>query len=286
MKDKKTIKLIIEGVLLGDACGVPYEFKPPRSIGFVTFKHDNKFKRAHKVPDGTWSDDGACTLALLDSLICSRGLNLEDFSKKLLDWYLKGKYQPDNFVYDIGMATLSALELLRLKVPPSKAGTRDGNKSGNGSLMRVAPIALMFDSPSKIIEAARMQSKVTHAQPEVMDACALFALWLHYEISGANNGLKDACKHFEGKFDYLLSQKIKGTGTGYYLDSLKSAVMIMRKAKNYPDAIIGAIKLGFDTDTTAAIVGAIAAARFKKLPKNWLNSLRQKRIYKEILRKL
>jgi ADP-ribosyl-[dinitrogen reductase] hydrolase len=281
MKDKETIKLVIEGVLLGDACGVPYEFKPASAIDSVSFLHTPDFARAHAVPDGTWSDDGACTLALLDSLLSCGGLNLNDFGQNLIDWYDFGKYQPDNYLFDIGGTTAKAILNIKQGVPASKAGIKTETSKSNGSLMRCSPISLFYDTPKEIIKAAGKQSLVTHSHPEVILACQVYALWLHYEILGCGADSLSQVKKYLNTSQVFNPQIMKGSG--YYKDSMCCAKYIMERATSYKQAVEMAIKFGNDTDTTAAIVGALAAARFKELPSNWLKHLRQKEIYTKIL---
>ena len=101
------------GLLIGDALGVPYEFHRPQDIppyGEIEMTPPPGFRRAHRgVPPGTWSDDGAQALCLLESLaVCGR-FSLEDFSRRLSDWYQSGAWAVDGVVFDVGIQTGEAL---------------------------------------------------------------------------------------------------------------------------------------------------------------------------------
>src|SRR5918912_843375 len=84
----------IFGLLIGDALGVPYEFHDPSNLpapAEIEFTPPVHFPRSHaRVPPGTWSDDGAHTLALLASLLDHDELDLQDFAMRLVAWYETG----------------------------------------------------------------------------------------------------------------------------------------------------------------------------------------------------
>ena len=134
------------GLLVGDALGVPYEFHPPESIppaDLIEFSPPPGFQRAHVgVPPGTWSDDGAQALVLLDSLLACDGLDLAHFAGGLRRWLLEGFYAVNRSVFDIGAQTSTALNRLGAGIPPESSGPSDERHNGNGSLMRVLPLAL------------------------------------------------------------------------------------------------------------------------------------------------
>ncbi len=125
------------GHLVGDALGVPYEFKSARHIGEVVWGH----KGTHRQLPGTWSDDGGLTLALLDSLL-SVGFDPTDQGQRFLRWSYGEKYAPGP-PFDIGTTTSLALRRLDSGVTAAEAGGRSVDDNGNGSLMRILPIALV-----------------------------------------------------------------------------------------------------------------------------------------------
>jgi len=129
----------LQGLLIGDALGVPYEFHaaedlPPAAL--IDFDPPSTFRRSHHgVPPGTWSDDGAQALCLLASLLDCDGLNLTSFAGRLLNWAAWGYLAVDGHVFDIGVQTQRALECLKQGVPPELAGPASEYDNGNGALM-------------------------------------------------------------------------------------------------------------------------------------------------------
>ena len=122
------------------------------------------FRRAHAgTPPGTWSDDGAQALALLSSLLDRGRLDPEDLGRRLLEWYDLGRFAVDRRVFDVGIQTGTALRALREGTPALEAGPAEERTNGNGSLMRVLPLALWhLGSDAELVADARLQSRVTH----------------------------------------------------------------------------------------------------------------------------
>ena len=116
----------ILGLLVGDALGVPYEFYDPRDLpapAELEMTPPAGFRRAHAgVPPGTWSDDGAQALALLASLLERGKLDLDDFGRRLVQWYETGYMAVDNIVFDIGVQTSQAIWAMLAGAPAQTAG--------------------------------------------------------------------------------------------------------------------------------------------------------------------
>jgi ADP-ribosyl-[dinitrogen reductase] hydrolase len=164
------------GALVGDALGVPFEFRSPESIRAEDVRMVGG--GAHGQPAGTWSDDGALTLALLDSLL-SAGFDTADQARRYLAWADQGAYTPDgDGRFDIGGATATALGRIRAGTPAESAGGTDEHSNGNGSLMRTLPIALVGRDldDATLVEQAHRASAVTHAHPLSQSTCAAYVL--------------------------------------------------------------------------------------------------------------
>ena len=164
----------IWGHLIGDAVGVPYEFRSSDQIGEVRFGATGSH---HQLP-GTWSDDGALMLALLDSLL-AKGFDPEDQGARALAWRDTGAYTPNGEgFFDIGGTTGRALAAIRTGTPAERAGPDDVMACGNGSLMRILPLALVERgvSPAELVDHADRASGVTHGHPRAKVACALYVL--------------------------------------------------------------------------------------------------------------
>jgi ADP-ribosylglycohydrolase len=278
------------GLLIGDALGVPYEFHPAEQIPppeQIEFEPPAGFKRAHRdTPPGTWSDDGAQALALLDSLLQRGELDPDDLGRRLLDWYDRGRYAVDGRVFDVGIQTLKALDNLREGVPAIEAGPSGERENGNGSLMRVLPLALWHTgSDAELVTDARRQSLVTHGHLRSQVACALYCLWARRTLEGVGDAWAaavDSLRAIIGDDARVeLETQIrpdaapKARGTGYVVDCLHSARLALQSS-DYISVVRAAIRLGEDTDTTACVAGGIAGLRdgLVPIPSRWRDALR------------
>ncbi|MCI7767031.1 MAG: ADP-ribosylglycohydrolase family protein [Oscillospiraceae bacterium] len=287
------------GLLVGDALGVPYEFHPAAyipPIEQIEMEPPAGFRRSHsEVKAGTWSDDGAQALCLLDSLLENGRFSLSDFSCKLLAWYEDGLWAVDNYVFDIGVQTAEALSAFRAGTAPEKCGNVRPNGKGNGALMRVLPLALWHTgSDEMLVSDAHAQCLITHGNITNQVCCALYCLTARELLNGISfdEALSDAVsklrciysdkEEYPEEFESSLRPDEPdiwtGRGGGYVIDSLRSAFMIMKEAKSYEEAVKKAIALGDDTDTTACIAGGLAgiAFGFDSIPERWIDGLRQK----------
>jgi ADP-ribosyl-[dinitrogen reductase] hydrolase len=281
----------IWGHLVGDATGVPYEFRRPEDVGRVVFGAEG----THAKPAGTWSDDGALMLALLDSLE-RVGFDPDDQGRRALAWNDQGAYTPDlEGRFDIGNATMAALSALRAGTPAIDAGRTDEQASSNGSLMRILPLALVErDVPDDVlVEHAHLASRVTHGHPRCQVACALYCLVVRRLLRGwepadalesARTTLRDphAGEPFAAQRAALDEIEAFGdaasnrSGSGFIIDSFWSAWDAFAEAADYAGTIERAIHYGNDTDTTAAIAGGLAGVHWgwEGIPAAWRRGMR------------
>jgi len=289
------------GHLIGDAVGVPYEFGDPMPAKSVRFGASG----AHGQPPGTWSDDGALMLALLDSLL-EKGFDSTDQAVRSLAWYRDGAYTPDNDGhFDIGGTTGRALRAFESGVPAEHAGPTDERSCGNGSLMRILPLALVERdlSPEELVDHAHRASKVTHGHHRTQVSCALYVLIARRMVKGRshrrtilNESRVELRELYEsGAFEpaYLAAlDELEGfserSGDGYVLDSFWSAWDAFQRADSYEDSIKRAVAYGNDTDTTAAIAGGLAGLRWGigGIPAKWLSRMRGRGIAEPIAKRL
>lgn len=293
----------IVGLLVGDALGVPYEFHMKESIPAadqIEFEPPPGFARAHQgVPPGTWSDDGAQALCLLASLLECGKFDAEDFAEKLVAWF-REDYMAVDQVFDVGVQTQRAILNLRKGIQPLEAGPKEEKNNGNGSLMRVLPLALWHRGTNEeLVKDAFDQSAVTHGHLRSKLCCALYCLWARnvlHEIrrpyQQAESDLKkifDQDHEAQKEIQVLLDFDWKNlNGTGYVVDSLFSALDCWFDDTSYEQIVRRAISLGNDTDTTACITGGIAGLTYgiNGIPKRWKDNLRGKEIYELLLSKL
>jgi ADP-ribosylglycohydrolase len=284
------------GLLVGDALGVPYEFSRPEDLpSVIEMVPSEFFDRAHKgTPPGTYSDDGAQALCLLATLIEREQLDVDDFARRLIDWYSNGYLAVNNRVFDVGVQTGVAIRRLLEDVPPLEAGPTDERRNGNGSLMRVLPLALFHTgTDAELARDADLQSRVTHGHARSRVSCALYCLWARrflrdepwpYPVAPWQDAVASlrAILPEEGEEREALEFRIRpdepaeGRGGGYVIDALRSARMIVERHPRYEDAVIEAVRLGDDTDTTAALVGGIAGVRegLSASPSRWMDAMR------------
>lgn len=303
LADRDRVSGGLLGLLVGDALGVPYEFKPPEAIPpreQIEMQPPAGFPRAHAgVEPGTWSDDGAQALCLLASLLDCDGLNLGDFAKRLLRWRDEGYMAVDGRVFDIGIQTSQALRALKAGTPPETAGPDSERANGNGSLMRVLPLALWLQgSDRELFDLAMRQSLPTHGHLRSQLACGLYCLWARHLLGRTGDwdeALRDAAVIAATQDDWaqewdVLLREMDGpaTGSGYVVDSLVSARQTLAAGSDYASVVREAIALGHDTDTTAAIAGGLAGIRYGRsgIPSKWLGALRGESLLEPLMERL
>lgn len=281
------------GALVGDALGVPYEFKPGRSADSIVWGATG----THGQPPGTWSDDGGLFLALLDSLLES-GFDLKDQGARALAWLKGPNYKPGH-VFDVGIATRKALSAIDSGVPAERAGGMSEIDNGNGSLMRILPIALVAaDGPSQIADSAQRASSVTHGHSRSRLTCALYCLVARRLLDGEGDreaaveealaNLRMLCPAEDRDELRLIENYQQRTGSGYVVDTFWSAWDAFARASSYEDAVKRAVAYGNDTDTTACVAGGLAGIYWgvSGIPGEWLITMRGRDIATPLIDRL
>jgi ADP-ribosylglycohydrolase len=291
---------------VGDALGAAVEFMSPGSFLPVT---GYRAGGPHGLDPGEWTDDTSLALALADS-IATTGWNLDDQATRYLRWWRDGAYSVNGRCFDIGGTTASALRRFEKTRDASRSGERSPGASGNGSIMRLAPVAISFcelfpADVSRLADLAAESSLTTHASPQCLSACRYLATVLAGLISGAPREvvLKSAWEplasvaraeplHAEvaqiaaGSFRGRQPPEIRGSG--YVVDSLEAALWAFHDARDFRDAVLRAVNLGDDADTTGAVCGQIAGAWFGEegIPAEWLEGLARRELIEDILDRL
>ena len=259
----KKLKDAIYGFAVGDALGVPAEFKSRGSfqldkmVGYGT----------HGQPKGTWSDDTSMTLATCDSIKEKGHVDLHDMREKFCKWFFNAKYTVDNKVFDAGNTTIAALR--------SGRGLDDFLSNGNGSLMRVLPLAFV-DVNAELVSAV---SGITHAHDLSKDACRTYVSIAKQLLKGED--LKEVLSWHSGRLpDLHMLDESEIKSTGYVIDTLEAALWAVVTTDNYKDAVLKAVNLGGDTDTIAAVAGGLAGIIYgiEGIPEEWVADLRGKDI--------
>lgn len=264
------------GCAIGDALGNPFEMRPAASPMFTNWKGD--FIEGGTFwwgQPGQYTDDTLMSLALTASLLEKEGFDPEDVSKKYLAWMESGNTR------GIGGTTASALHRIKLGAAWDESGlthNADGTETGgNGTAMRASPIGIYYrDDLAKLLEVAMTDASITHNSLEpkmgsvaVALGTALLANGTHDTItvldevvnvlsdSVVKNKLQAAQFHLQEGTDWKEALADIGTA-GYVPSTVGAAFYCLASTYNFRDAVERAVRAGGDTDTTAAIVGALA----------------------------
>lgn len=302
------IKGAIYGLLIGDAVGVPYEFKDAKKLppfDQIDMLPPKGFDRTYPtIPIGTWSDDGSQALCLLSSLLECGKLDKTDFMNYLSSWYKFGYLAVNQHTFDVGVQTAKAIRNYLDGWDVDKCAVSHDLANGNGSLMRTLPLALWHTgSDDELITDAYAQSHVTHAHLRSKICCALYCLWARYILQGVtiNDGWQQAVDTLYAIYDtrpqsgeleeldfHIRPSDLVGvSGSGYVVDCLKSAYVALQE-NHYEKVIKKAISLGNDTDTTACVAGGIAGLYFgfDNIPQHWIDTLREKETVEPLIEQL
>lgn len=267
------------GLAIGDALGAALEFTQRDSRPLLT---EMVGGGPFDLPPGAWTDDTSMALCLADSLIACGDLVDDDVMQRFVRWWLSAENSSTGTCSDIGTTTRDALERYRTTGNPV-AGSSAPRTAGNGSLMRLAPVAIGAGTLKCATDWARRQSSFTHAAPEAIEACALYADLLHRAIAGEPREHVLAVRDWRGEPAIAAiaagSWKIKSRqairSTGYVLDTLEAALWAIGGAISFENALVRAVNLADDADTVGAVTGQLAGALWSaaEIPHRWLQPL-------------
>lgn len=283
----------ILGLAVGDALGAAVEFKAPGTFQPVTgMRGGGPFD----LRPGEWTDDTSMAACLAESHIARRSFDAHDQMDRYRQWYRAGYWSSRDQCFDIGNTTRAAIERFERSGQPL-AGSTDPRTAGNGSIMRLAPVPLYFNRD--LAEAVAMSAKsslTTHAAETCLDACRLLGGLIVGAVQGIEkNALlsEDYARSIElaagkafcdpiadlasGSFQRRDPPEIRGTG--YVVTSLEAALWAFARGEDFSDAVLRAVNLGDDADTTGAISGQLAGAYygFPGIPRDWIEQLAWKK---------
>jgi len=309
MSNRDFVKDVLLGVAVGDAIGVPVEFnsRDERKRHPVT---EMQAYGTHHQPAGTWSDDSSLTFCLAEML--SVYYNLESLAARFVHWKEDGYWTPHGVMFDIGMATSSAIKNLKEGAPPALAGGTEEGSNGNGSLMRILP--LLFYLKDKDIDQrfniTRDVSSLTHRHIRSVIACFIYLEFALEIISGKKqgaayratcdlvNGFLQGKEAWNGKEQAVFRRILSGNifeleeedvkSSGYVIHTLEAAFWCVLNTRSYEGAVLKAANLGEDTDTTAAVTGGLAGLLYgwQTIPEEWLTVLAKREEIEQLVGKL
>ena len=292
----------IMGFVVGDALGVPVEFERREDLDIEPIV-DMIGHGTYNQPKGSFSDDSSMIFATIDSIINTDEIDYEDIMTCFLDWYKHGKYTPTGYCFDIGITTRIGLLNYEEGFHPVQCGGRDERDNGNGSLMRILPMAY-YIGPKDSLEVEDVEliydiSKLTHGHPRSLISCHIYCEIACNLLKNDGNlreimaqsfdnikeyykdhEFKDELIHFERILDKSIFDEDRDniSSKGYVITTLEAVIWSLANTTNYKDAVLKAVNLGRDTDTITAICGGIAGIYYgyDSIPEDWINSIIKK----------
>ncbi len=287
----------IIGHAIGDAMGVPTEFcireyllKNPVKEMIGSYKTGQ--------PAGSWSDDTSMEIATIDSFIQNKEFNYHDIMHKWEEWINEAKYTANNDTFDVGRTCLRAIRNHSLGTEPLKCGIDGEQSNGNGSLMRILPVALYSYyrklDVNEIIKLTNELSSLTHQHDISKLGCYIYVRYIMFLLDGKNkNEAYELIKTLDystydeyaiSKYERILKNDIASytidniLSTGYVVDTLECALWILLNANSYKETIIATTNIGNDTDTIGAIAGSMAGIiyGYDSIPTSWIDKLMRK----------
>ncbi len=280
------------GAAVGDALGVPVEFRG-RAHRVADPVTGMRAFGTHHQPAGTWSDDTSMILATMTGLLQAGDYDCDAVMAEFVQWLVAAKHTPHGEVFDVGGATRVAIRNFESGVPALECGGESESSNGNGSLMRILPIALAAADEPDLVTLASTFSSITHAHERSRFCCAFYCLVVS-ELSHGS-ALREATlfawsvmdrrwtfsaaarSRFEKLHPDLLFGREENTigSSGHVIDTLEAALWVNARHDDYASAVLHAVNLGDDTDTTGCVAGALAGIihGLDGIPSEWVSTL-------------
>lgn len=231
------------GAIMGDIVGSIYEFDNIKSKDFDLFDEGSFF-----------TDDTVLTVATADCI-----LHQGDYATYYKDYSLRypGRGYGANFIKWVDSGDLGPYYSL-----------------GNGSAMRVGPVGWAYNSQNTVLEMAKKSSEATHNHPEGIKGAQATALAIYLARTGKDKS--HIKKTIEDYFGYDLRESVDEIREWYYFDetcpqTVPQAIICFMESVDFEDAIKNAISIGGDSDTVAAITGAVSEAYYQGLPQKCID---------------
>ena len=287
----------IIGHAIGDAMGVPTEFCIREKLLQHPVKEMIGSDKTGQ-PAGSWSDDTSMEIATIDSFIQNKEFNYDDIMHKWEEWINEAKYTANNDTFDVGRTCLRAIRNHSLGTEPLKCGIDGEQSNGNGSLMRILPVALYSYyrklDVNEIIKLTNELSSLTHKLDISKLGCYIYVSYIMFLLDGKNkNEAYELIKTLDystydeyaiSKYERILKNDIASytidniLSTGYVVDTLECSLWILLNANSYKETIIATTNIGNDTDTIGAIAGSMAGIiyGYDSIPTSWIDKLMRK----------
>ena len=281
------------GLAVGDALGTTVEFQARDSFPPVT---DMVGGGVFSLAPGQWTDDTSMALCIAASLVETGTYDPRDQLARFVRWYRDGYLSSTGRCFDIGNQTLTALREFEVTGEPYRT-TVDGMSAGNGSLMRLAPVAMAFcDDPEAARRFCADSSRITHPAVECVEACGAYGRLIAAAIQGASHAelyavAADLAEQVTSpelatilSGSYQVKERAEISSSGYVLHSMEAALWALARTDTFLDGVLLAVNLGDDADTVGAIYGQLAGALYGRsgIPESWLARLHDARMIEDL----
>lgn len=291
IKDRALGSMI--GLVVGDALGTTIEFLPRGAYPLMT---DMIGGGPFHLRPGQWTDDTSMALCLAESLLSNPDLDQIDLMERFSRWVEFGENSATGKCFDIGRTTLASIASFKrtgqLFQGPSRA-----TDAGNGSIMRLAPVALRWWHNLEVARSiAREQSRTTHAASECIDSCDFLVEILCRAIRGELTDIKNI--NIRGDLapavsslsscNWVSKLETEIKSDGYVIHTLEAALWALQQSNSFSEAILTAVNLGHDSDTVGAVCGQLAGAIFglSAIPGKWIDLLHDRDRILDVSRRL
>ena len=260
MHQDKAIGMFM-GLFIGDALGAPLEFIRPEHMTEVTSEMVGG--GVHDTAIGEWTDDGAMAVAIADAYISKGGFAPSEIAANFKMWKKTGHFGTRDYVFDIGRTCSTSIDAMTTDRP--YMGSTDFYASGNGTIMRLAPIMLANHNNTGLAIAESVAvSLMTHGTHNIVQCTAGF---VEECMEGKQFPKYNHIRHYNTRN----GERTVNTIMHAYAQAWKSVEL----SYSFEDAVVHAVNLGYDADTVGAVTGMLAGRMYgySNIPKRWLKKL-------------
>lgn len=303
------------GLIAADALGVPVASRTREDLRRNPIT-EMVGGGLHQQPAGYWSDDSSMTLCMADSIGKVGYYHTHDIMARFDDLVRNGAYTPGGKKFDIGNTCAHAISRYRRGCTPALCGSNKMNENGNGSLMRVLPMAFVLyknygihiTKSKRAMEDIHKISELTHRHPLAQSACGIYlAIAVRildgYELKAAiREGIYEALQWYGShqKFQIVLDywEKISDPDDlasllneiiysgGYVVETMETVLWALMNTDNYRDCVLTCVNMGYDADSTAAVAGGLAGLYYgyDSIPTEWVDALVNKELIEDCIK--